>query len=70
MMEVALAFGLAGLVVSALAAAVGMWVLYYVVKSAVRDGINESSMVSRKDWGATVREAQRAGTLPDMRAER
>ena len=41
-------------------------VLYFVVKAAVRDGINEANRASR--WERTVSKA--TADLPDMRAER
>ena len=41
-------------------------VLYFVVKAAVRDGINEANMASR--WQRTVSKATE--DMPDMRAER
>lgn len=50
--------------------AVGLWVLYYVIKSAIRDGINESQLTDR--WRALVVAATNGPareTLPDMRAD-
>lgn len=41
-------------------------VLYFVVKAAVRDGINEANTASR--WQRTVSKATE--DMPDMRAER
>lgn len=41
-------------------------VLYFVVKAAVRDGINEANKASR--WQRTVSKATE--DMPDMRAER
>ena len=41
-------------------------VLYFVVKAAVRDGINEANRASR--WQRTVSKATE--DMPDMRAER
>lgn len=41
-------------------------VLYFVVKAAVRDGINEANMASR--WRRTVSKATE--DMPDMRAKR
>lgn len=51
--------------------AASMWVLYIVVRYAIRDGIRESGLLE-----ATTRRAAAAGghrpvnELPDMRAER
>lgn len=48
-----------------------MWVLYGVIKAAVRDGINESKLV--KSWATTARTTRNddpKGNLPDMRADR
>lgn len=43
--------------------------LYWVVKAAVRDGINESRMGDR--WSRAVEQARSSSSdLPDMRAER
>lgn len=48
------------------------WVLYLVLKSAIRDGINESRLGD--SWKAQVRAAERTdaegGKLPPIRAER
>jgi len=56
----------------AIAFAIGMWVLYYVIKCAIRDGIRESGLAH--DWTRIVRASQQRDrsqdTLPDMRAER
>ena len=41
-------------------------VLYFVIKAAVRDGINEANRTSRKAQAI----AKSAADLPDMRAER
>lgn len=41
-------------------------VLYFVIKAAVRDGINEANRASR--WERAVSKA--TADLPDMRAER
>ena len=50
----------------------GMWVLYIVIKSAIRDGIQESGLV--RTWSRTVAEQQDTHPtplpLPPMRAER
>lgn len=45
-----------------------MWVLYVVIKSAVRDGIKESGLV--RNWATTVQSARDKTNLPDMRADR
>lgn len=50
---------------------VTMWVLYAVIKAAVRDGINESGLV--KSWATTARKTrseEAKDNLPDMRADR
>lgn len=43
-------------------------VLYFVVKAAVRDGINEANRASR--WAKSVTSAEAMKDMPDMRAER
>ena len=52
----------------AIGAIVFFVVLYFVVKAAVRDGINEASRTSRK--AQTIAKSAAAADLPDMRAER
>jgi hypothetical protein len=42
--------------------------LYFVVKAAVRDGINEANRTSRK--AQAIAKSAAAADLPDMRAER
>ncbi len=63
--------------VEAIAFIVVCWVMYIVIKSAIRDGINESRLGDR--WTAEVQKARwqadREGPptvpdMPDMRAER
>lgn len=43
-------------------------VLYFVIKAAVRDGINEANRTSRK--AQAIAKSAAAADLPDMRAER
>lgn len=43
-------------------------VLYFVVKAAVRDGINEANRASR--WAKSVTSAEAMKDMPDMRADR
>ena len=52
----------------AIGAIVFFVVLYFVVKAAVRDGINEASRTSRK--AQAIAKSAAAADLPDMRAER
>jgi hypothetical protein len=47
---------------------VSMWVLYIVIKSAVRDGLRESGLVHT--WARAAARATEKSSLPDMRAER
>ncbi|PKO69011.1 MAG: hypothetical protein CVU22_06335 [Betaproteobacteria bacterium HGW-Betaproteobacteria-16] len=51
---------------------IGMFVLYLVLKAAIRDGINESRLGDT--WKAQVRAAERTeaegGKLPPIRADR
>lgn len=45
------------------------WILYVVIKSAIRDGINESRLGNR--WQQTVAASrEEKSDLPPMRAER
>ena len=55
--------------------AIATWVLYFVIKSAIRDGIRESGLLdrTRTTWTAAVHAANSPDTIPhmhDMRAER
>lgn len=52
----------------AIGATVFFAVLYFVIKAAVRDGINEANRTGRKAQAITKSAA--AADLPDMRAER
>ena len=52
----------------AIGAIVFFVVLYFVVKAAVRDGINEANRASR--WAKSVTSAEAMKDMPDMRAER
>lgn len=45
-----------------------MWVLYIVIKSAIRDGIKESGLV--RTWATEVHSAKHKTDLPEMKAER
>lgn len=51
---------------------IGMWTLYFVIKTAIRDGINESNLVN--SWQKTARSAieEEANTrhIPDIRPDR
>ena len=49
--------------------AIGLWVMYWLIKSAIRDGINESRLVD--SWAKTVAKERKPdlGNLPDMRAD-
>ncbi|MGE3348518.1 MAG: hypothetical protein AB7I35_13995 [Ramlibacter sp.] len=60
----------AGAILSALGFAVTMWVLYIVIKAAIRDGINESRLTLRRDQPAQTYRSTAPAELPDMRAER
>jgi hypothetical protein len=52
--------------------AIGLWLLYLVIKNAIRDGINESRLTD--NWNKTASIAKEreaiAKAIPDMRAER
>ena len=55
--------------------AITMWVLYLVIKAAIRDGIRESGLLERRSatWASTVRSSSSPDTIPqmpEMRAER
>ena len=52
----------------AISAIVFCVVLYFVIKAAVRDGINEANRTSRK--AQFIVKSAAAADLPDMRAER
>jgi hypothetical protein len=55
------------LVWGVISAAIGLWVTYYLLKCAIRDGINESRLGDRR---ALTRASTGANdTLPDMRAD-
>ena len=61
---------LLGVVLSAIASTLAMWVLYITIKAAVRDGIKESGLGDT--WGKTVAQAelvQAMSKLPEMRAD-
>lgn len=54
---------------------VGMFVLYLVLKAAIRDGINESKLGERQmgaadPWRQEVERAREGGQLPPMKAEK
>ena len=54
---------------------VGMFVLYFVLKAAIRDGINESKLGERQmgagdPWRQEVERAREGGQLPPMKAEK
>jgi hypothetical protein len=66
---------LIGILISVLCFIVTMWVLYIVIKAAIRDGIQESGLVEsrRASWRSTVQAAGGPDTvphMPEMRAER
>lgn len=66
---------LISLVVLALLFAISMWILYLVIKAAIRDGIRESGLVDvrRSSWRRAVENASHPDTvsqMPDMRADR
>ncbi|MGE3348561.1 MAG: hypothetical protein AB7I35_14125 [Ramlibacter sp.] len=54
--------------------AVTMWVLYVVIKAAIRDGIRESGLLEMRRTGRPSIQAavvpESVPTMPDMRAER
>lgn len=55
--------------VEVIAFVLGMWVLYIVIKCAIRDGIKESGLV--RTWATTAEKAKSdLGDLPEMRADR
>lgn len=51
---------------------VGLWMLYLVIKNAIRNGINESNLTN--NWSNTAKTAIEkeaiARTIPDMKAEK
>lgn len=51
---------------------VGFWITYIVIKTAIRDGINESNLVN--SWSKTAEAAKEreaiSRALPDMKADR
>lgn len=54
---------------------VGMFVLYFVLKAAIRDGINESRLGERQmsagnPWRQEVEKARDGEQLPPMKADR
>jgi hypothetical protein len=54
---------------------VTMWVLYMVIKAAIRDGIQESGLIEsrRASWSSAVKAASGPDTvphIPEMRADR
>ena len=59
------------MVLEAIAFFIGMWVLYLVIKFAIRDGINESRLGS--DWKRTAARAKAkthdGDTLPPMHVD-
>ncbi len=67
MMRIALISGIGDVIAFLL----GMWLLYRVIKAAIRDGINESRLAD--SWNTTVTRArvdEIKRSLPDMKAER
>jgi hypothetical protein len=60
-----------GVIAYAISFAITMYVLYIVIKNAVRDGINESRLTD--NWQRRVADTRRAthdgDTLPPMRAD-
>lgn len=59
------------MVIEAIAFMIAMWVLYIVIKYAIRDGINESRLGS--DWKRTAARAKarthNGNTLPPMHVD-
>lgn len=51
---------------------VGMFVLYFVLKAAIRDGINESRLGERQvdPWRQEVERARVEELIPPMKAEK
>lgn len=51
---------------------VGMFVLYFVLKAAIRDGINESRLGERQvdPWRQEVERAKVEELIPPMKAEK
>jgi hypothetical protein len=62
---------LIAVVAYAISFAITMWALYVVIKTAIKDGINESRLVD--NWRTRVEAAKRrkhdGDTLPPMRAD-
>jgi hypothetical protein len=66
---------LIGVLLSVVCFVVTMWVLYMVIKAAIRDGIQESGLIEsrRAPWSSAVKAAGRPDTvlhIPEMRAGR
>ena len=72
-MEMDVVFGrfvLSWVVLSAISAAIGLWLTYIVIKAAIRDGIKESGLV--RTWADTARDARASSDskgMPPMRAD-
>jgi hypothetical protein len=51
--------------------AITMWVLYLVMRAAIRDGIRESGLVQTwRTTAAAIPQREASDTLPDMYADR
>jgi hypothetical protein len=66
---------LIALLISLMCFIVTMWVLYVVIKAAIRDGIRESGLIESRltSWSSVVKAAGGPDTvphIPEMRAER
>jgi hypothetical protein len=66
---------LIAMLISAVCFVVTMWVLYIVIKAAIRDGIQESGLIEgrRASWNSAVKAASGPDTvphIPEMRADR
>jgi heme/copper-type cytochrome/quinol oxidase subunit 2 len=66
---------LIAMLISVVCFVVTMWVLYMVIKAAIRDGIQESGLIEnrRASWSSAVTAASGPDTvphMPEMRADR
>lgn len=67
---IAMQYAIAATVWEVLVFGIGMVVLYFVVKAAVRDGINESRLGDRpRPVPGKLRDTRNGDTLPPMHAD-
>jgi hypothetical protein len=61
--------GLFALAIDLIAFIVGMFVLYLVIKAAIRDGIQESGLIERLQGAIVKSGKESSSSLPYMRAD-